>query len=278
MHPQMNKFRVAIYRGGTSKGIFINRNQLPKDPLKRDRIINAIFGSPDLRQIDGLGGADVLTSKLAIIGPSTRPDADIDYTFAQVSFETEFVDYSGNCGNISSAVGPYAIDEGFVDPVEPITKVKIHLTNTGNIIVAEVPVVDGKASVEGDCKIDGVPGTGSKIMLDFSDLAGAFTGNLLPTGNAKDVLDLPGYGKFTVSIVDAANPLVFIRAEELGLTGTETADEIETDKALMEKIERIRGAVAEKIGMVESWDQAAKKTPYIPFFFYNKPAPNLRYF
>src|SRR5512136_767307 len=142
MHPQMKVFRVVIHRGGTSKGIFIKKNELPTDPAKRDQIIRAIFGSPDIRQIDGLGGADVLTSKLAIIGPSTRPDADVDYTFAQVSYDTDLVDFGGNCGNISAAVGPYAIDEGMVKPSEPITTVRIHQTNTKSIIVADVPVIE----------------------------------------------------------------------------------------------------------------------------------------
>jgi hypothetical protein len=262
----MTPFKVVICRGGTSKGIFIKKNELPKDPERRDRVIRAIFGSPDLRQIDGLGGADVLTSKLAIIGPPTRPDADVDYTFAQVSFETDFVDFGGNCGNISAAVGPFAIDEGMVEAKEPVTRVRIHQTNTNSIIVADVPVIGGKAAVEGDHHIDGVPGTGAKIMLDFSDSAGAITGKLLPTGNTKDSLDVPGYGEFTVSIVDAANPLVFIEAKSLGLVGTETPAEIEADKGLMKKIEAIRGTATVKIGMAKTLEDALKKSPYIPFF------------
>lgn len=265
MHPQMTPFRVVIARGGTSKGIFINRNELPKDPIQRDKVIRAIFGSPDLRQIDGLGGADVLTSKLAIIGPPTRPDADVDYTFGQVSFESEIVDFGGNCGNISSAVGPYAIDEGFVEPVEPVTRVRIHLTNSGNIIIADVPVVGGKAAVEGDCRIDGVPGTGAKIMLDWSDLAGGFTGKLLPTGNPQDILEVPGYGSFTVSLVDAGNPLVFIEAKSLGISGTITPNEIDADKELMKKIEAIRGAGTVKMGLAKTPEEATKN-PYMPFF------------
>ena len=144
MYPQMNPYHVVIYRGGTSKGIFIRRNELPADPKQRDAVIRAIFGSPDPRQIDGLGGADVLTSKLAIIGPPSRADADVDYTFAQVSFDTDLVDFGGNCGNISAAVGPYAIDEGLVQAVEPVTRVRIHQTNTNCILEAEVAVRDGK--------------------------------------------------------------------------------------------------------------------------------------
>lgn len=277
MHPQMKTFRVVIARGGTSKGIFINRNELPKDPVQKDKVIRAIFGSPDLRQIDGLGGADVLTSKLAVIGPSTRSDADVDYTFGQVSFETDFIDYGGNCGNISAAVGPYAIDEGFVEPVEPVTRVRIHLTNSGNIIIADVPVVGGKAAVEGDCRIDGVPGTGAKIMLDWSDLAGAFTGKLLPTDNPQDILDVAGYGKFTVSIVDAANPLVFIEAKSLGLIGTESPNTIEANKELMKKIEAIRGTAAVKIGLAKTLEEATAR-PYIPFFSIVSPSADYKSF
>jgi 2-methylaconitate cis-trans-isomerase PrpF len=262
----MKAFRVVIHRGGTSKGIFIKKNELPADPVKRDRVIRGIFGSPDLRQIDGLGGADVLTSKLAIIGPSTRPDADVDYTFAQVSYDTDFVDFGGNCGNISAAVGPYAIDEGMVKISEPVTRVRIHQTNTRSIIVADVPVVGGKAAVEGDCRIDGVPGTGARIMLDFSDSAGGITGKLLPTENVKDELDVPGYGRFTVSIIDAGNPLVFIEAKSLGLKGTEAPNEVEDNLELMKKIEAIRGTATVKIGLAKTLEEATARSPYNPFF------------
>ena len=203
MYSDMTPYKVVIHRGGTSKGIFIKENELPKDPEARSRVIRAIFGTPDRREIDGLGGADVLTSKLAIIGPSTRPDADVDYTFAQVSFDTELVDYGGNCGNISAGVGPFAIDEGMVAVTEPITRVRIHQVNTDCILIADVPVKDGKACTMGDCRIDGVPGTGAKIMLDFNDTAGSTTGKLLPTGNPVDTVHVEGYGDFEVSIVDA---------------------------------------------------------------------------
>ncbi|MCC8194842.1 MAG: proline racemase family protein, partial [Deltaproteobacteria bacterium] len=236
MHPEMEMLRCAIVRGGTSKGVFIMKNELPKEPEKRDAVIRAIYGSPDIRQIDGLGGADVLTSKLAIISPPSRPDADVDYTFGQVSFETDFIDYKGNCGNISAAVGPFAIDEGMVEPVEPVTTVRIHLTNSGNILVAEVPVKDGKAMVTGDYAIDGCPGTGAKITLDWSDVAGGVTGKLLPTGNVKDVVTVDGK-RYTISLVDVGNPLVFIHASSLGMKGTESPAEIEGNKPLMELIE-----------------------------------------
>lgn len=265
MHPEMEMIRCSIVRGGTSKGIFIHKNDLPSAPEKRDAVIRAIYGSPDLRQIDGLGGADVLTSKLAIISPSTRPDCDVDYTFGQVSFEAEFIDYKGNCGNVSAAVGPFAIDEGMVEPVEPVTTVRIHLTNSNNVLIAEVPVKDGKAMVTGDFAIDGCPGTGACITLDWSDVTGGITGKLLPTGNVKDIISVDGKD-YTISLVDAGNPLVFIHAQSLGMKGTESSAEIEGNKPLMALIEKIRGKAAVLCGLVDKVEEAAAKSPYNPFF------------
>lgn len=273
MYSDMSPYKVVIHRGGTSKGIFINGNELPKDLEARNRVIRAIFGTPDSREIDGLGGADVLTSKLAIIGPPTRDDADVDYTFAQVSFDTDLVDYGGNCGNISAAVGPSCIDEGMVPALEPITRVGIHQVNTNCILVADVPVKDGKACYSGACKIDGIPGTGARIMLNFSDTAGSATGKLLPTGNPVDTIHVEGYGDFRVSIVDAGNVLVFIEAESLGLKGTETCAEIEANHALTEKIEAIRTTCTVKIGMASTIQEATEKSAYVPFFaIISKPA------
>jgi 2-methylaconitate cis-trans-isomerase PrpF len=265
MHPEMELLRCAIVRGGTSKAVFIMKNELPKEASRRDAVIRAVYGSPDIRQIDGLGGADVLTSKLAIISPSSRDDADVDYTFGQVGIEREFIDFKGNCGNISSAVGPFAIDEGLVEPIEPITTVRIHLTNSGNILVAEVPVKNGKAAVDGDFSIDGCPGTGARITLDWSDTAGAITGKLLPTGNVRDIIRVDGR-QYTISLVDAGNPLVFIKAESLDLMGTETPAEIESDGVLMDTIEKIRGQAAVLCGLVERPGDAAAISPYNPFF------------
>lgn len=265
MHPEMEMLRCAIVRGGTSKGVFIMKNELPADPVQRDAVIRAIYGSPDVRQIDGLGGADVLTSKLAIISPSTREDADVDYTFAQVSINTEIVDYGGNCGNISSAVGPFAIDEGLVEPQEPVTTVRIHLTNSNNILIAEVPVKDGKAQIAGDFKIDGCPGTGAMITLDWSDVVGGITGKLLPTGQVKDTVEIDGRS-YTFSLVDAGNPVVFIHANSLGLKGTESPSEIEDNGQLMATIEKIRGAASVMCGLVDKPEDAATVTPYQPFF------------
>lgn len=266
MHPDLESIRCSIVRGGTSKAVFFLEHDLPRQQPLRDQVILAAFGSPDVRQIDGLGGADTLTSKVAIIGPSTRADCDVDYTFGQVSFVAPFVDYKGNCGNISSAVGPFAIDAGLVRPVEPVTTVRIHLTNTDNVIVAEVPVKNGRARADGTFAIDGVPGTGARITLDFSDTQGALTGRLLPTGHPKDHLDFGEYGTYEVSIVDAGNPLVFITAQSLGMKGTETPDEIESNRPLMDRIEMIRARVAKMVGLVEREEDAAAQSPYIPFY------------
>ncbi len=258
--------RCCIMRGGTSKGIFLLRNDLPRDENARDKLIMRIFGAPDVREIDGLGGADNLTSKLAIIGPSTRKDCDVDYLFGQVSMVEPMIDYVGNCGNISSAVGPFAIDEGFVEPNEPITKVRINQVNTNRVIIAEVPVKGKKAEVEGNHAILGVPGKGAKIVLDFFDSAGSVTGKLLPTGKVTDVLHIPGEGDVEASLVDAANPLVFVRAKDLGLEGNETPQEIESNAQLLTKIEKIRSVAAEKIGVVDDWRKATHERPYVPFF------------
>ncbi|MFC1864310.1 2-methylaconitate cis-trans isomerase PrpF family protein [Chloroflexota bacterium] len=258
--------KCCIMRGGTSKAIFLLKNDLPGDEEARDKIIRRIFGAPDVREIDGLGGADPLTSKLAIIGPSTRKDCDVDYLFGQVNIVEPMIDYVGNCGNISSAVGPFAIDEGLVNAVEPVTTVRIHQVNTNSVIVAEVPVKGNKAEVEGDHVILGVPGTGAKIVLDFADSAGSVTNKLLPTGNVTDILRVEGEGDVEVSLVDAANPLVFMRAKDLGLTGAETPQEIDSNAELLSRIEKIRSFAAEKIGLVDDWRKATSERPYIPFF------------
>ena len=253
-------------------------NELPPDRLLRNKVIRAIFGSPDIRQIDGLGGADPLTSKLCIIGPPTSKNADVDYTFAQVSINTDKVDYAGNCGNLSAGVGPFAIDEGLVRPIEPVTKVRIHQVNTNSLITAEVPVKNGKASVIGEYRIEGVPGTGARILLDFCETAGGVTGQLLPTSHAKDRLRVDDVGDVEVSIVDAGNPVVFLRAESVGLNATETPNQIESKPKLLTKIEKIRGSAAELMGLVDDKEKAAELSPYVPFIaMIGRPTDYVRY-
>ncbi|HOG18225.1 MAG: 3-methylitaconate isomerase [Syntrophaceae bacterium PtaU1.Bin231] len=243
------EFPCTIMRGGTSKGIFLMEKDLPEDPALRDRIILAVFGSPDIRQIDGLGGADSLTSKLAIIGPAKRSDYDIDYNFGAVGIDKPFVDYSANCGNISSAVGPFAVDKGLVKAVEPFTVVRIYNANTKKMIYSKVPVKEGKVVWEGDYAIDGCPGTAAKIELSFMDPGGATTGKLLPTGNIVDELKLDTGESYRVTIVDAGNPTAFVRAEELKLRGNELPAEFDQDMTTRAKLEAIRKKVGEMMGI-----------------------------
>lgn len=236
-------------RGGTSKGIFLRRDDLPQDPALRDRVILAIFGSPDLRQIDGLGGADSLTSKLAILSPAKEQGCDIHYTFGAVGIDKPFVDYSANCGNISSAVGPFAVDQGWVKAEEPFTLVRIFNTNTQKMIHAKVRVEKGKVVTEGDYAIDGVPGRGARVDLSFFDPGGAATGRLLPTGNAVDEVFLDTGEKVPLTLVDAGNPTAFVRAEEIGLRGTELPAEFDRDERKKRILETLRERVAELMGI-----------------------------
>jgi len=233
-------------RGGTSKAVFLRGDTLPHDGEQRDALILSLFGSPDPRQIDGLGGADLLTSKLAIIDAPSRPDADLDYTFAQVSINEPEVDYDINCGNISAAVGAYAIDEGLVPVEGTTTTVRIHNTNTGRILLAKTPIVDGFAGVEGTHAVHGVPGTGAPISLDFAKTAGGITGSLLPTGNEVDVLDT-SHGPIQATIVDLANLTVFFHAQSVGMSGIEGPEEF--SDAHLAAVVAVKDAAAQLLGM-----------------------------
>lgn len=257
------KIPCVIQRGGTSKGVYLHEKDLPKNPELRDRVILAIFGSPDRRQIDGLGGADPLTSKCAIIGPSERPDADIDYTMVQVDITKPVLDYKGNCGNISAGAGPFAIDEGLVPVREPETVVRIYNTNTKKILRAFIRTKGGKSDYTGNYAIDGVPGTGSKILLDYSATEGAATGKLLPTGNPTDIISIPSIGEIEMSIVDAGNPMCFIAPDVLGLSGIEGPADQKVIDAL-DKIELIRGTAAMMIGFVDDPGDARIESPAGP--------------
>lgn len=257
--------RAVIMRGGTSRAVFFRSEELPDDPEIRNRVILSAFGSPDPygRQTDGLGGATSLTSKAAIIGPGEN-GVDVTYTFGQVGIDKPLVDMRGNCGNISSAVGPYAIDEGLVSPEDEITPVRFLNTNTSKVIVAHVPTRDGRFDPEGEYEIPGIPGTGSRIVLDYLDPGGAVTGKLLPTGRVRDVLEVPGLGPVEVSIVDAGNPLVFCRFESLGLTGDEDPGEIDADEGLLHRIESARAAAAVAAGLAQSPEEATRDVPSVP--------------
>ena len=211
-----SRVRAVYMRGGTSRCLAFHDRDLPPAGPARDHVLLAALGSPDPygRQLDGLGGGISSLSKAFVVGPPTHPDAQVDYTFAQVEIDRAKVDYTGNCGNCSSAVGPFAIDERLVPSADGETAVRIHNTNTKKIIVAHVPVRDGEAAVEGDFELPGVAGRGARIALDFVEPGGARTGQLLPTGRAVDAVE-----GVSASLVDATNPVVFVRAKDLGLDG-----------------------------------------------------------
>lgn len=242
------RVRTVIMRGGSSKAVFLNENHVPADPKARARFLLALFGSPDKRQIDGLGGSDYLTSKCAIMGPPSRADADVDYTFVQVSVENPVVSYDIACGNITSAAGLYAVEEGYVRARSPATVVRVHNTNTGKVLKVTVPVHNGIPRVEGEYGIDGVPGTGAQVDLDFSGTAGAVTGKVLPTGNVRDRIESRVLGKaFDVTIVDVANPCVFISAATIGLTGAEQPNTLPT--RMLDALDEIRAESARLAGI-----------------------------
>ena len=259
----------VIMRGGTSKAVFLREADLPGEGMERDRMVSAIFGSPDKRQIDGLGGADPLTSKLAIIGPP-RPDderadgAQLSYTFGQVGIEVQEVDYLSLCGNITSAVGLYAIQENMIAPEEPVTMVRIFNTNLNRILNVEVPVAGRLPIEKGDYAIPGVPGTGARILVDLAETAGAATGALLPTGSAVDTLDIPEFGPLEVSLVDIGNAHVFIRAKDLGLDGIESPAELDGRPDLLDLLETIRGHAAHRMNMIDDPAQSVEVSPATP--------------
>jgi 2-methylaconitate cis-trans-isomerase PrpF len=260
-------------RGGTSKAIMFHAKDLPADREAWDPIFLAALGSPDPngRQINGMGGGISSLSKICVIAPSDRSDADVDYTFAQVLIQDPKVDYSGNCGNMSSAVGPFAVDEGIVRSRDGATTVRIYNTNTRKIIHSTFEVTGGAAATRGDLAIPGVAGTGAAIRLDFIQPGGAATGKLLPTGNAVDTLDVAGVGKIEVSMVDAANACVFVAAERLGLSGTEMPAELDRNGPLLEKLAAIRLHASVAMGITRNLEEARTKAA-VPFIGFVSPA------
>ncbi|WP_376090254.1 2-methylaconitate cis-trans isomerase PrpF family protein [Roseomonas sp. CCTCC AB2023176] len=262
----MRPIPAAFYRGGTSKAVMFHARDLPADRAEWAPLFTALMGSPDPygRQLDGMGGGVSSLSKVCVIGPSTRDDADLDYTFAQVQVRETCVGYRSNCGNMSSAIGPFAVDEGLVHAPGDTATVRIHNTNTRKIIRATFPVLDGRTRGNGDLAIPGVAGTGAPIRLDFLEPGGASTGRLLPTGNPRDVLDVGGIGRLEASLVDAANACVFLRAADLGLTGRELPDEIESRPDLLARFAAIRAAGSVAMGIAPDL-AAARAISAIPF-------------
>jgi 2-methylaconitate isomerase len=271
-------YPAVFMRGGTSRAVMFHARDLP-DRSEWDPIFLAAMGSPDPngRQLNGMGGGISSLSKVCILAPSDRPDADIDYTFAQVQIREPRVDYRSNCGNMSSAVGPFAVDEGIVRPNGDTAVVRIFNTNTQKIIRSTFPLEDGKAATDGDLVIPGVAGTGAPVRLDFLAPGGATTGRLLPTGKPIDRLDIPEIGAIEVSMVDAANACVFIRAADLGLIGRELPEELERDATLLERLQLIRRAASIAMGIAHD-DAEARNVAAVPIIGFVAPpmdAPTL---
>lgn len=258
---RQNAIRSVFMRGGTSKALIFHVDDLPSDRADWADIFLGAMGSPDpySRQLDGMGGGISSLSKVCVVGPPSRADADADYTFCQVSPRDAQVDYAGNCGNMTSAIGPFAVDEGLVDVVaDGLTTVRIHNTNTNKIIRSTFKVCDGRAEVDGNLRLDGVAGSGSPIKLDFLDPGGARTGHLFPTGNLIDVLDPVNVSPVEASLVDASNPTIFVRAADFGLTGVELPSEIDAVPGLLETLETLRRLGAVKMGLATNPQEAGE--------------------
>ena len=269
---------AVFMRGGTSRAVMFHARDLPNH-AEWDPIFLAAMGSPDPngRQLNGMGGGISSLSKVCILAPSDRADADIDYTFAQVQIRDPRVDYRSNCGNMSSAVGPFAVDEGIVRPNGDTATVRIFNTNTQKIIRSTFPLEDGRAATDGDLAIPGVAGTGAPVRLDFLAPGGATTGRLLPTGKPMDRLDVPGIGPIEVSMIDAANACVFVRARDLGLSGRELPEELERDPALLERLQSIRRQASVAMGIAGD-DAEARTVAAVPIVGFVAPpmdAPTL---
>jgi 4-oxalomesaconate tautomerase len=240
-----------LMRGGTSKGAYFDAVDLPGDAATRDRVLLAVMGSPDLRQIDGIGGGHPLTSKVAVISKATRDDADVDYLFLQVAVDKAEVSDAQNCGNILAGVGPWAIENGYVSATDPVTSVRIHMVNTGGLAVAHVPTPGGRVEYRGDACIDGVPGSAAAMPLDFLNIAGSSCGGLLPTGQIVDHIE-----GVEVTCIDNGMPVVILKAADFGISGEESPSAIESDAAIKTRVERIRLA----LGPMMNLDDVARKT------------------
>lgn len=262
----------VLMRGGTSKGPFFLSSDLPSNNAERDAILLSIMGSGHPLQIDGIGGGNPVTSKVAIVGPSSIAGADVDYLFAQIRIDQQLVDTSPNCGNMLAAVGPFAIEAGLVTAAGPLTRVRIHNVNTGKLIEAEVPTPDGQVAYLGDAAIDGVPGLAAPIALTFMDAAGARTGKLFPTGNPRDTID-----GIDVTCIDCAMPMVLVDAKAVGVSGYETAVELNSNDVLLKCLQRLRLEAGRLMGMGDVSNQVTPKPVLI-----SKPRNggqlNVRYF
>ncbi|MCI6285869.1 hypothetical protein SAMN02910455_01229 [Acidaminococcus fermentans] len=261
----MRKFPVVYMRGGTSKGCLFHREDLPEDSKEWDEIFLQVMGNPDPKQMDGMGGTVSSNNKIVIIWKSALPNVDIEYLVGQVIVGKKQVDYKSNCGNMTAAVPAYAVEEGMVPIVEPVTTVRMLNKNTDKYINVTVPI-DPRTHTfaqEGDCHIAGIDGTAAELKVNFLDPAGAKTGKLLPTGKALDVLEIDGR-KIEATILDVSNPLVLVRAEDVGLQGTELPAQVDADKEASALLEKIRGAAAVKMGFARDLEDATAHSPAVP--------------
>lgn len=261
----MRKFPVVYMRGGTSKGCLFHREDLPEDSKEWDEIFLQVMGNPDPKQMDGMGGTVSSNNKIVIIWKSALPNVDIEYLVDQVIVGKKQVDYKSNCGNMTAAVPAYAVEEGMVPIVEPVTTVRMLNKNTDKYINVTVPI-DPRTHTfaqEGDCHIAGIDGTAAELKVNFLDPAGAKTGKLLPTGKALDVLEIDGR-KIEATILDVSNPLVLVRAEDVGLQGTELPAQVDADKEASALLEKIRGAAAVKMGFARDLEDATAHSPAVP--------------
>jgi 2-methylaconitate isomerase len=279
-HAPQIKIPAVYMRGGTSKGVFFRLQDLPEAAQvpgeARDRLLLRVIGSPDPygKQIDGMGGATSSTSKTVIVAPSTRPGHDVDYLFGQVAIDKPFVDWSGNCGNLSAAVGPYAITNGFIDPAripdDGTVTVRIWQANIGKTIVARVPVTNGQVQETGDFELDGVTFAAAEVQLEFMDPAaeeGDGGGAMFPTGNLVDDLDVPGVGTLRATMINAGIPTIFVNAADIGYTGTELQDAVNGDPKALAMFETIRAHGAMRMGLIAHVEDAALRqhTPKVAF-------------
>ncbi|MCO4889427.1 2-methylaconitate cis-trans isomerase PrpF [Cupriavidus sp. WGtm5] len=279
-HVPQIKIPATYIRGGTSKGVFFRLQDLPERAQvpgpARDALLMRVIGSPDPygKQIDGMGGATSSTSKTVILSRSTRPDHDVDYLFGQVSIDQSFVDWSGNCGNLSAAVGPFAISAGLVDPSRipqnGVAVVRIWQANIGKTIIGHVPVTNGEVQETGDFELDGVTFPAAEVQLEFMDPAAeeeGAGGAMFPTGNVVDDLEVPGVGTLKATMINAGIPTIFVNAESIGYTGTELQDAINSDTRALAMFETIRAYGALRMGLIKDVDEAAKRqhTPKVAF-------------
>lgn len=255
---------AVLMRGGTSKGVFLHEADLPARGAELDQLLLDIMGSPDPMQIDGLGGTYSSTSKVVVVSRSERPDVDVSYWFAQVGVDEPIVDWDGNCGNLTTAVGPFAINEGLVTAREPQTTVRLYNENTGTVIAATVPVCDGIAAVDGDLRIPGVPSAGAPVVTDYLDPAGTVLGSALPTGHLVDRIAVDELN-YDISFLDVTHPMVFVAADAFGLrlSGANSV-ELNKDADLLERLEQLRGRCSAVVGAVADWRDARLQAPVVP--------------